>query len=219
MKKIILFLIISLSFINCSALNYKGCDYSVVANMKSMINNVNISYNYKIIDNSAYFDITINNLTNDIYFYDRVSDRNYFYSDTNNGEITLYNFRSGTGNFKFYSNVGDCFGISLGSKYYKLPTYNIYYGHELCKNIPNYSLCKKWGYVGYSEEEFKQYVLDYINGNNTQDEEKTIVEYEKSFFDKIVDVYINYYYYFFITLILMCVIIAIIYNKKNKFDL
>ena len=68
MKKIILFLLINFFPFYISALTYGGCDYSDVARMKSIVTNINLSYDYKIIDNEAYFDVTLSNLTKDIYF-------------------------------------------------------------------------------------------------------------------------------------------------------
>ena len=48
MKKIILILLLSFMFINSSALTYGGCDYSTVSRMKSIVKNINISYDYTI---------------------------------------------------------------------------------------------------------------------------------------------------------------------------
>lgn len=217
MKKLILFLIISFSFINSFALTYGGCDYSTVSRMKSIVSNINISYDYSIINNEAYFNVTINNLTDDIYFYDTVTRRNYYYSDTNNGEITIYNYTN-SGSYKFYSNNSSCLNVSLGNKYYKFPEYNYYYGDPLCSNIPNYSLCQKWGNVSYSRAEFEQMVNEYKN-TKEEVEEEIVIEYEKTIIDKIVELYINYYYYFFGSIILILTPIIIVSNRKNRFKL
>ena len=219
MKKILLFLLIGFAFINCSALTYRGCDYSTVSRMKSIVSNINVSYDYTIIDNEPHFNVTINNLTNDIYFLDTTTGKNYYYSDTNNGEITIYDYNRTSGRYKFYSNIGDCYGISLGTKYFDFPIYNRYYNHELCSDVPNYSLCQKWVNVNYSEEEFEKLVFDYKNSKNNVEEEKIQIEYEKNIIDIIVDLYINYYYYFLIGLILICTTIIIVNNKKNRFKL
>lgn len=217
MKKIILFLIISLSFINASALTYNGCDSSVIAKLKSMIKNINITYDYRIIDNQAYFDVTINNLISDIYFYDTSTDRNYFYTDTNNGEIIIPNYTK-SGIYRFYSNVVGCEGISLGSKYYNFPVYNRYYTHELCSDIPNFNLCKKWGYVNYSSEEFEKLIYDYKKEKSSVLCESSLI-YEKNLFDKIAEFYINYYYYILSAIIIVGFVTILIYNKKNSLKL
>lgn len=219
MKKIILIILLSFTFINSSALTYGGCDYSTVSRMKSIVKNINISYDYKYINDNVTFSVTINNLTNDIYFYDTGSGKTYYYSNTNNGEITINNYNGNSGSYKFYSNNKSCYGISLGTKYYKFPTYNTYYNHSLCSDIPNYSLCQKWGYVNYSEEEFKKLVLEYKEGKEEKEEEKTVVEYEKTIIDKIVEIYIHYYYYFLGAIILVFGTIIIVNNRKNRFKL
>ena len=216
MKKLILFLIISFSFINSFALTYGGCEYSTVSRMKSIVSNINISYDYKIVDNRAYFNVTLNNLTNDIYFYDTATRKKYYYKDTNNGEITLYNYID-SGSFKFYSNNVSCYNLSLGTKYYKFPSYNVYYSDPLCAEIPSYSLCQKWASVNYSRDEFEHLVMEYKNGKNT--EEEVIVEYEKTLIDKIVELYIKYYYYFLGAIILIFVPIIIVNDRKNRFKL
>ena len=216
MKKLILFLIISFSFINSFALTYGGCDYSTVSRMKSIVSIINISYDYKIADDIAYFNVTINNLTPDVYFYDTVTRKNYYYSNTNNGEITLYNYTN-SGSYKFYSNNSSCYGISLGSRYYKFPQYNFYYSDPLCSDIPNYSLCQKWANVNYSRDEFEQMVMEYKNGKEV--EEEITIEYEKTLIDKMVDIYIEYYYYFLGGIILILTPIIVVSNKKNRFKL
>ena len=216
MKKIILFLLIAFSFITCSALTYGGCDYSEVVRMKSIVSNINISYDYKIIDDEVYFDVTINNLTDDIYFFDTTNRKYYYYTDSNNGEMVIYNYTE-SGGYKFYSNNTSCYGISLGNKYYNFPEYNIYYNDPLCSDIPNYSLCQKWKHINISRDEFEEMIKEYKNVE-IEDEEITM-EYQKSPVDKMIEFYINYYYYFFGGIIVILTPIIIIKNKKNRFDL
>ena len=219
MKKCVLFLLLSFLFINCSALTYKGCDYSSVAKMKELVKNINISYDYRIVNNEAVFDITVNNLTNEIYFYDEYNKKNYYYSDTVLGEITISGYKIKSGSYKFYSNNADCIGIVLGTKYYNLPEYNRFFGSELCKKNSNYSLCQKWTPVNYSQQEFEDLIDIYNQKEETKENEKIIVEYEKSFIDRVVEFYIDYYYYLYGVLILASLIIIYIYNRKNRFDL
>lgn len=218
MKKIILFFLSIFLFINSSALTYGGCDYSTVSRMKSIVSNINISYDYKMVNNEVSFSVTLNNLTNDIYFYDTNTHKTYYYSNTNNGELTINNYSGYSGNYKFYSNNNNCRGISLGTKYYSFPSYNKYYNHSFCLDVPNYSLCQKWANVNYSQEEFEKMILDYMNKEG-EVEEEIIIEYEKTFLDEIVEFYVKYYYIILGILILVCTTIIIIYNKKNRFNL
>lgn len=219
MKKVILIFIICVSFINSYALTYEGCDSSDVSRMKSIIKNINISYDYTIIDDRPYFDITINNLTNDIYFYDNITKKNYYYSDTNNGEITISGYTGDSGKYIFYSNNQSCYGLSLSTKYYIFPQYNRFHTHELCSDIPNFSLCQKWTDFDYTIQQFEEKVLEYKNLKEEIIDEKIDVVYEKTILDTIIQIYINYYYYFFGAIILICSIIIIINNRRNKFKL
>lgn len=219
MKKIILMFFVSFLFLNVKALSYKGCDYSTVARMKSIVSNINLSYDYKIENNEAIFTVTINNLTDDIYFYDYVTKREYYYSDSNNGEVSISGYTNESGSFKFYSNNSNCKNITLGTKYYKFPSYNRYYQDELCKDIPNYSLCQKWVKVNYSRSEFEELVSEYKKKPEEIIKPEEKIEYKKTIFDKIVELYIKYYNYILGGIIVICLPIIIIYNKKNKFDL
>lgn len=218
MKKLILFIFVSFMFISSSALTYGGCDYTTVARMKSIVNNINISYDYTYVNNQVSFSVTLNNLTNDIYFKDTNGGKVYYYSDTNNGELTINNYSGYSGSYKFYSNNSNCPGISLGTKYYSFPSYNKYYNHPLCADIPNYSLCQKWVNVSYSTDKFEQLILEYLNSEE-EEEEQIIIEYEKTFLDEIIDFYVKYYYIILGVLILVCTSVIVVYNKKNRFNL
>lgn len=199
------------------ALTYRGCDYSTVAKLKSLINNINISYTYEIKNNTAYFDLTLNNVPKDVYFVDSKTRKEYTYEDTKNGEITIKGYNNvQDGQFRFYINNGICDETKLGSKYYKFPIYNYRYKSELCKDISNYSLCKKWISKEYTDYEFEQKILQYKEKLNTNEENETVT-YEKDLITKIVDFYIKYYYYFLPLLIIVCMLIMYISKKKNSF--
>jgi len=218
MKKILILLFVAFAFINCDSLTYDGCDSSQVARLKSLVKNINISYDYYMENDWPVFSITINNITEDMYFLDSTTEKKYYYTDTSDGEITIFGYNSGSGRYKFYSN-NNCSDVYLGAKYYTLPTYNKYYNHLLCADISNYNLCQKWIYVDFSEEEFEEKVKQYINSKEQINEDKIQIEYKKTLLDEIVDIYIKYYYYFFGVLILVCLIVIFVSNKKNRFKL
>ena len=201
------------------ALTYGGCTYSEVSRLKSLINNINISYDYHIKNNKAYFDITINNIPKDVYFVDSETKKKYYYSNTTNGEITIKDQTGSSGSYKFYSALSKCEGIYLNTKYYKLPIYNVYYGDKLCEDIPEYSLCQKWANVGYSRSKFEKMVYEYKKGEPPIDEEKPEIKYEKSWLDNIIDIYAKYYYMFLIGVILICGLIILLRRKKDTFNL
>lgn len=217
MKKIIFCLLVVVCFWSENVL--ANCDYSSIARMKNIINNINISYDYYFDGTSPYFSVTISNLTNDIYFYDTITGRNYFYSESINGDITIFNYSGMPGKYMFYSNDYRCYGTYLNSKYYKFPSYNKYYTHPLCEDVPNFTLCQKWSYINYSEEEFKKQVDEYKNSKMVTEDEKIKVEYEKGFLDKLVDIYVEYYYLFYGAVIVVCLIIIFANYKKNSFKL
>lgn len=218
MRKYILFLIIVLfTFNGVDALTYGGCDYSVISRLKSLVTNVNITYDYTMENNYPSFNVTITNITPDMYFYDTVMRRNYYYGDTNNGEITIYGYTGTSGNLKFYSNVGECYGVSLGTKYYKFPKFNSYYNSDLCQGMWDYSICQKWADINYSYTEFKDKIEEYKNSDEEQEE--VVIEYQKGFFDKLIEFYINYYYIILGLIIIVFGTIIFINSRKNRFNL
>jgi len=202
------------------ALTYGGCEYSQISRLKSLVSNVNISYDYYMVGNEAYFSVTLNNVVPGIYFVDSKTGKTYNYNNTIDGEITITGYKSTNGNYKFYSELSDCRDVKLSNKYYKLPAYNIYYTDSLCKENRNHSLCQKWANITYSYDEFKNYINKYNNKDKVEIQDETIENvYEKTYLDTLVSIYVNYYYYILIGIILVCVTIMIISRKKNKFNL
>lgn len=224
MKKIyykIIFTVLCLSFsLSAKSLTYGGCEYSEISNLKSFVSNVNISYDYYIYDNEAYFDVTLTNLVSGIYFVDSKTGIKYFYDNTNDGEIIIKGYKNSGGNYKFYSALDKCYGVKLGNKYYSFPTYNRYYESDICKENQNYSLCQKWTKVTYSYNELKEKIDEYNKKNEILESEKepTII-YDKTLLDVFVSFYVKYYYIILIGIIAVCVITMIINSRKNKFDI
>lgn len=219
-KKIFLILIL---FLMCKSnvlgLSYGGCDYAVVSRLKSLVSNINLSYSYRIVNNKAYYDVTLTNIPKDVYFIDVLTSKYYYYSNTNNGEITIRDYDGKSGRYKFYSYTNNCTNVLLGNKYYNFPIYNIYYNDPLCKDIPNYSLCKKWVDKLYPSYEFERRINEYkFNLNNNEIIEEEVI-YEKTLFNKIIDFYVKYYYLILGAIILVCWIIIMISRKKNSFKL
>ena len=222
MKRKILFLIIFITFMgcNCKALSYGGCSYAEISKLKGFVSNVNMSYDYHIFENKAYFNLTLNNIPPGVYFVDSYTGRTYSYNDTNDGEIIIYDYDTFAGNINFYSSLEACYGVKLGIRYYKFPQYNIYYEDPLCLENKNFSLCQKWQKVTYSYSEFKNKIEEYnkIVENENLDEEQNI-EYQKTILDKFVEFYTRYYYILLGGIIIVCVVVMIISSRKNKFDI
>lgn len=224
MKKNIIFILVFINLLFCfkmkvNSLTYDGCEYSEVSRLKSIVSNVNMIYDYYTLNNSVYFNITLTNITPDIYFIDSSTGKIYNYGNTIDGEITISGYRHQTGNYKFYSALDKCYGVKLSNKYYNLPTYNIYYTDDLCKKNSNYSLCQKWTNVSYSYDEFKSLIEEYNKKENVNIEKDSNIVYEKTYLDAIVNFYTKYYYFILIGIIVICVSIMVINKKKNSFDI
>jgi len=222
-KTIFLITLITVIFsinLNTKALTYGGCEYSEISNLKLYISNINLSYDYYIKDNSAYFDITLSNLVPGLYFEDSITGNIYHYEDTIDGEITLFDYRNTAGNFKFYSALKECYGVKLSNKYYQLPEYNYYYLDPICEQNRNFSLCQKWVKVNYSYSDFIKLIEDFKNKEQIEEENnENLVEYEKNFLDKFVNFYTRNYYILLLGIIIICTIVMLINKRKNKFDL
>lgn len=219
-KILIFFSILFLTNYSVGALSYGGCDYSTISDLKSQVTNINVSYTYEIIENEAYFNVTLNNIPKDVYFIDKNTGKKYFYDNTLNGEITINGYSEITGgryNFFVYNNV--CNEVKLGTKYYNFPIYNKRYNSEPCKGIENYYLCKKWISKYYSNEEFNKKIEEYKNSKKNETLIDNEIKYEKDITTTIVEFYIKYYYLFLPVLIVICFIIMHISKKKNSFKL
>ncbi len=219
MKSKILCLTILLMALFKIDLVYAACDNSIISRGKSIVSNVNIKYDYHITNGQAYFDITLTNLTNDIYFIDNQTDKVYRYSNTNNGEITIRNVTT-SGGYKFYSSNSGCSSQLLATKYYTLPIYNTYYTNSECKNYPGFEGCKKWTDKLYTYKDFQLGILKYQIQSET--EKDTVVEdnndYEEEFLTSLLDFYVKYYYIILIVVIAVCITLIYLKNKKEKFD-
>lgn len=219
MKKIIFIVCMMFSFIlPVSASKYGNCSSQEIKRMYSIVNNVNITYSYTDKPDRPYFNITLTNMTNDIFFYDLVTERKYYYSDTNNGEITISGYSNVSGNFKFYSNNSKCKDISLGVRYYNLPEYNFYYNSDICKGLQDFYGCQKWGNVNLTYSELEKAIEEYKNPPIEKIEELKEEDY-KSIVDYIIEFYLKYYIFIYIALIIIVGLIVFFVKKNNRFKL
>lgn len=215
-KKIMLSIILFAFATNVNAISYKGCESSEISKQKSFVSNVNISYDYYMSDGYPIFSVTLNNITQDMYFVDLNTRIEYHFESTNNGEITISGYRSGdSGRYKFYSE--NCGNITLGFKYYKFPDYNYYYSDPLCEGM-NLNICNKWGKVNYSRSEFEEIINKYKNSDTAIDDGKG-TSYEKSIIDVIVEFYIKYYFYILMSIIVFSLIIIYVKRRRDSFNL
>lgn len=197
-----------------------SCDYTLLANLKKLSSNVNATYTYKVIDDVTYFDITLTNIQNDIYFVDNNTNKTYYYSDTNNGVITISDYYSGKVSYTFYSNNSECLDEVLSVKNINLPYYNKYYSYDECINNVDSKLCQRW-----SNNEIDYYNFIENVGKYKENIENNVEETMNSdtWFDKLVNIYLNYYYIvvpsLIITIVILLYVVKWIRYRKNRFNI
>lgn len=215
MKKISLILIFIITFITSIQDYNAACTYTRISNLKKIAANVDITYTYKISDNKATFDITVANMTNDIYLYDSFSDKKYIKT----GEFVINDFNDGT-KYRFFikSNDKNCKDEVLLTKYITLPKYNPYYGDPICKGIESYELCQRWGAFNIgSYKEYKSKIEKYkasIAKNEVVQEKKK----EMNIKEVILNFLLEYYVYILLGVIAICLILIYYLKKKDSFN-
>ena len=216
-KKIILVLFILLFCkTKAYALSYGGCDVNDVARMKQLVNNVNISYNYRIVNNEALFDVTLSNVTWDMYVHNSYTNRVYYTNPS--GEIIIYGIKDKKDSFRFYSNRNECRGILLGTKYLTFPIYNKFFTNDICKDMIGFSYCNKWVPKEYTYSEVESAIKKYKE--SIDDDSKPTKEiHNKTFWESLLDFYVNYYIIVLLAIIVTGIIIIYTYNKKSQFKI
>ena len=218
MRRKLIFILFLLIFCmsSASALTYGGCDFSVVARMKQMVTNINTIYDYRIVNDSAYFDVTISNVTKDIYAYDTYYKKTYY---ATNGDIVIKGIKREDVTINFYSNRNECKSLFLGSTYLNFPTFNKYYDDKVCEGASALAQCSKWVQSVYTYDEVKEAVDAYLESLNNNKDVPTTATYQKTIFDRIIDFYVKYYLAFLIGVIAICATVMIINKKKNEFKI
>lgn len=192
-------------------MNVKGliCDNAAKVRLQKLAQNITTSYDYVESNGMVTFDITFNNLSNELYLVDVFNKRNFNYSGNT---LVLGGFQSGT-NYKFEvrsTNVY-CDGSVLYYLYVTTPSYNPYYTNPICNGI-SYKYCNKWQKNDFTYEEFIKNVEEY---KKTLDKETIIKEDIKGIFDYIIDFYISYYYIVLPIIIIVSLFYILINRKKN----
>lgn len=220
-KKYLILIIITLLILplNVFAKAKTECDYSLLSNMKRYASNINFIYDYRIENNNAYFNVTINNLTADMYLVDEITGQRYNYSSTNNGELIINGYSDvETLKYKVYSNNSECMDEILIINYINLPVYNKYSGDPLCEGISEFSLCRRFLKTNISYEEFEKQVLEYKKEEvKTEEQIEEKKEVELTFAEKLIDFLIHYGIFIAIPIIVI-IIIIMRRSQKNKFD-
>lgn len=193
------------------------CSYSEIARLKKIASNVNVSYDYTESDSSVTFQITLNNLNEDIYFVDQSNYRQYKYSTD---ELTLSNYQSGqTIRYVFYATDPNCDDEPLYTARVVLPVYNQYYNDPVCNDVRDYSLCQKWSSHNLSYDEFVKKVNDYKNSLIVpeQPEEPPVAD-EVTITQLIVNFLLDYYIYIIAMLSLALIVFFTIRKKDDIYS-
>lgn len=165
MKRILRYIFTFVLFMSLTPLiSNADCDYTKIAELSRKASNVNITYDYEIVNHNPNFYVDITNVTNDIYiksdYYNEKDEvftsnitRTYIASD-----ITI--------KYYIYSNDDDCKGTLLLTKYLNIPYYNRYSETKICKNNPKFKYCALWmNTSGLTDDEFSKYFATYHDSN------------------------------------------------------
>lgn len=219
MKKRIIILLIVLFIIpiNVMAVSRVSCDYSVLSNLKKFAGNITYSYDYYIKENQAYFNITVSNITSEMYIVNKKDNKKYEYKQTNNGELVINDVTDTEKmTLEIYSNNSECPNEMLAAIYINLPVFNKFSVDPLCEENKEYKLCKRFLKTSVSYDIFVKQINKYIEDKNKPQEEEKEIKQTKEKAD-MFDLLIR-----FLPLIIIVMVIAAIYiinqRKKNSFD-
>ena len=210
-KKIILLIILLMIPASCKAYD---CTYKEQARLRKLASNVQTTFDYEEYDGNVTFNITLSNLSNDLYVYDITKNKTYYYNGE--GEITLYGYAPGENvKYRIYTTKTDCASTYLNIKYVNLPYYNTYYNNPLCAG-KKYNICNKWTRVTLNEEEFAKKISELDKEANEKDNEKE--KDENTILDYIISFIYQYYILIIVILVGIFLIIELTRKKKNGFE-
>ena len=217
MKKVWLFILVLVIPIGVFARAKTSCDYTLLSKLKRYASNVNIIYDYKIINDEVYFDITISNVVPQIYISDETSGKTYYASG--NGEIVISNVHNIKKNtFKIKSNDILCMDELLLTQYVTLPVYNKFSTDPLCDGLDNYNLCYTFIDTDLTYDEFKEKIEAYKKKKPEEEKKEVQKEYIKSDWEKFLDFMIKYGIFIAAAIAILITSISIYRSRKNKFD-
>jgi hypothetical protein len=206
MKRVIKLLII-LVIIFSNKVNAWYCDYKFLANLKNLASNIKYTYNYKMVNGSPVFNITLTNIPANTYIIND-STGGIYYPKKNMDEVTFYGFKDNKSyEFTVRTNELYCEETVVSKIYVPLPAYNKYFNDPLCTEFPNHSLCQRWNTVNISYEEFKSKMIKFK-------EEELQKEYVEPKENKWLKLYLDYYYIILPAIIIFC--LGYIYNERQK---
>ena len=165
MKKTIILMTLFILFpVSCKALN---CSYAEQAKLRKVASSVTTSYDYIEENDNVTFNVTLTNITDEIYIHDSIKNIDYRFNGSS--ELVIDGYEPGTNvRYLIYPTKDGCTTSYLASKYVNLPYYNKYYKDPLCEG-KSYSICSKWQKVTLSYDEFTKKINEYDKKNNDND--------------------------------------------------
>lgn len=189
------------------------CSYGEKVRLQKLAGNVNFAYRYKDTAYSVVFEMTVSNLTNEIYMVDRLTGKSYY---SNNKDFKISNYQSGSLiRYDFYAKDSSCTEDVLFSNYVTLPTYNPYYGSELCEKIEEFKLCQKWLKHGMTYKEFYTGVTQYLNKKEEEPGIKPETPKEEFDWEPVIQFWADYYLYILLGIIIVGGVILYLHDKKT----
>lgn len=174
------------------------CSYERIAELSRIASNVQLSYTYEI-GESARFDVTLTNLTNDIYVMDE--EENVV---SGAGEQTLSYDHGQDIKYTFYANDSNCYGEELLTQYITLPNFNEYSNYAGCTHYPQFKYCQLWANTeDITSEQFYSQLQSYAAGEDATVE--TVETQETSLWEAIKNVVDEN-----LVMIIMCLVAIII---------
>jgi len=129
------------------------CSNADIVRLQKLASNIKYSYDdYTYFDeeyqiNINAFNVTLTNLTDELYGYDELTDEFFRYGENeeNPSILTKGTFAEGLRTqIKIYASdkTGACADRHLTQLYVTFPYMNPFYGHEECKGIEDFDLCQ-----------------------------------------------------------------------------
>lgn len=184
-------------------ITHAECDYQRQAELSRLASNVQISYNYAIVNGYPEYTVNISNITNDIYMMDSLGST--FASKSEFSQ--KYYLWNNEVDYTIYSNDNNCKGEVLLTKHISFPRYNQYSVLPECQKYASSELCSIWyDTSSYSQEQF-------INAlTRTSSIEKPKIE-ETSLSETILDVIMDNLVYVILSVIGILILVIFIVLK------
>lgn len=187
-------------------ITHAECDYQRLAELSRLASNVQLSYTYS---EESGFQITMTNLTNDLYA------TNIYGQRINGGAERVFEAISGSYNYDIYSNDSNCPGEFLLRKSINLPVRNSYSYYDECKQYPNFKYCQMWSNISVTHEQFME-ELEQYKGNVEEMKDQLTTE-KVSIFDTLLEVLgANWFMFVFLGVVVLLTLIIFFVKKKHK---